>query len=556
MTPPLGRRDALALVALLLLAAALPLAMAAAAGAVGVPSNDDWIYELGAAGLYGSGSAAMPGHTAAAVGQLALVQPLLWLSGGASWAYTAFGLLAGALGVGAAYLLARWSGLGPGAGALAGLLLVACPGFARETATFMTDVPALSLELLSLLLGAVWLRGGRRSALAASLAVGVLGVTVREFAIAAPAAVLVVSWARSRPAGRPLLLAAFALTAAAVLTVLTLLGSPAVHGGIGAPAAFRLYLMGPALVTLAAFLLPALLLAIGRRLATIRPFHLVYGLVLVGLAFAIPTLDPLVGQMWMANGLVGDGLRMGPRDRVIPQLAWTLSLALAVAAAVLLATLTVRWAGRRLAGVGTLPAAWVRFAGIFQGPMALLLVFAVGYAAEIAVYVSMAAYPLDRYLWPMAPVLAVILLRDVGGDRSPRWSRVLGGGALAWLGASALLIAANSFAYDAARWRAGEAAVAMGYVPETVDAGYEWVGYHTGGRPVTPPPSYGVTWYDDGYLPAAPCAFVSNGPLQIAGYRLVRVDQTPYRQYLLAGPFEPLYLYGAESAACPVPPTP
>ncbi len=155
-------------------ACGLPLAMMAVAGGVGIPSDDDWIYILGADNLYRHGSPAMPGHTAAAVGQIVLVQPLLWLSGGGTWAYTAFGLLASLVAVAATYLLARWF-VGPGLAALAALLLVAFPGVARLAPTFMTDVPALALELLSLLLGGAWLRTGRRSALAASLAVGVAG---------------------------------------------------------------------------------------------------------------------------------------------------------------------------------------------------------------------------------------------------------------------------------------------------------------------------------------------------------------------------------------------
>ncbi len=160
MNPALGRRDAVVLLALVLLGAGVPLALAAAAGALGVPSNDDWVYRLGADAVYRSGAITMPGHTATAAGQILLVQPLLWLSGGAPWAYPAFGLGMAALGIAAAYLLAR-SVVGPGAAAMAAILVIAFPGFARESASFMTDVPTFALEMVSLLLGTVWLRSGR-----------------------------------------------------------------------------------------------------------------------------------------------------------------------------------------------------------------------------------------------------------------------------------------------------------------------------------------------------------------------------------------------------------
>ena len=67
----------------------IPLWMAAAAGTIGLPGNDDWIYMRAASSLFRTGNIDMPGHTAASVGQLALVQPLLWLSGGDPCAFTA-----------------------------------------------------------------------------------------------------------------------------------------------------------------------------------------------------------------------------------------------------------------------------------------------------------------------------------------------------------------------------------------------------------------------------------------------------------------------------------
>jgi hypothetical protein len=43
----------------------------------------------------GTQAVAMPDHTAASVGRLVMVQPLLWLSGGNTWAFTALGLVMG-----------------------------------------------------------------------------------------------------------------------------------------------------------------------------------------------------------------------------------------------------------------------------------------------------------------------------------------------------------------------------------------------------------------------------------------------------------------------------
>src|SRR5207237_4804747 len=147
---------------------------------------------------------------------------------------------------------------------------------------FMTDGPAFAFEMLSLWLGMEWLRGGRRSTLAASLLVGVIGVSIREFAIAAPVAVLAVSLLRSRPGERLLLLTISVVAAGAVATILALVGSTAIHGGLGQPELVRLILLGPALTTVAAGLLPEIVPAVGRRLATFSPVDLLLGVVMVG----------------------------------------------------------------------------------------------------------------------------------------------------------------------------------------------------------------------------------------------------------------------------------
>jgi hypothetical protein len=159
----LGRRDAVALAGLGLVAIGIPLWMSAAAGGIGFPSNDDWVYVRGALSLFRTGAIDLPGHTAATVGQLALVQPLLWLTGGAMWVFTAFGLAMGLIAVVSTYLLARRF-VGAGSAVFAVAVLLVYPGLARQMATFMTDLPACALSTLCLLLGS----GGSREVADAS----------------------------------------------------------------------------------------------------------------------------------------------------------------------------------------------------------------------------------------------------------------------------------------------------------------------------------------------------------------------------------------------------
>jgi hypothetical protein len=151
----------------------------------------------------------------------------------------------------------------------------------------------------------------------------------------------------------------------------------------------------------------------------------------------------------------------------------------------------------------------------------------------------------------MVPAASIRLLRGPAQPSHFGRSRAFAHGAFAWLVASAFIVAANSFAYDAARYREGEAAVALGYDARTVDAGLEWVGYHASGVGNSGSGTYGLTWYDDNWSSYRPCAVLSNSPLDGGALTLIRVDRSAYLWFLFFGPAEPLYLYGSLADGCP-----
>ena len=217
---PTSAKDIWPLAVLVATGVSIPLFMAATAGAIGLPSNDDWVYRRAAESLFGNGALDMAGHTASAIGQIALVQPFLWLSGGEPWAFMAFGLTMASIGIASTYLLARRF-VAMASAVFVVLLLLAFPGFMRASATFMTDVPAYALAMLCLLLGARTLQGdGGRLTLLASLVVGVFAVSIREFAVAAPLAVLIATWAQGRPSERAWLAAMSIAVFAGLVVVL------------------------------------------------------------------------------------------------------------------------------------------------------------------------------------------------------------------------------------------------------------------------------------------------------------------------------------------------
>jgi hypothetical protein len=243
----------------------------------------------------------------------------------------------------------------------------------------------------------------------------------------------------------------------------------------------------------------------------------------------------------------------GERAPVFSDTAWALFQHLALFAGILLAALISMRGARALAGVSSFSTAVLLMRRFMRQQNAALVLFVVLYAGELVAYTQYGPI-VDRYLYPLIPVAGILLLGGIEKPFEVSRSLALVHSAVGWLAVSAFLLAANSLAYDVARFRAGNTAVAMGYRSEVVDAGYEWVGFQAHGIGRLTPTNYGLNWYDE-FLPASrPCALISNGPLGGDTLRLIRIDHSAYRQFLYFGPAQPLFLYGMIDAGCPVPP--
>jgi hypothetical protein len=230
----------------------------------------------------------------------------------------------------------------------------------------------------------------------------------------------------------------------------------------------------------------------------------------------------------------------------------------------LLAALAFNWGQRTVAVVNSFTAAKHHLIGLPRSQGGLLLVFMVAYAAELIAFASV--YGIwDRYLYPLVPAAAILLLR--GRPHTSRFGRSLAfsHAGFVWLAASAFVVAANSFAYDAARWREGQAAAGLGYDARTIDAGYEWVGFHAVGDGRQGDGDRGQAWFEELMWPNPVCAVLLNSladdgeplldesavPLDEGDAKLLRINRSAYRKYLFFGPAQPLYLYGLVSDRCP-----
>lgn len=544
------RDDVAALAVLSLIGVGIPFGLAAAAGAIGIPTLDDWLYMRAANGLLNTGAVEMVQHSAAVIGQLLLVQPFLWLSGGDAWAFTAFGLVMTSVGITCTYLVARRY-IGIASAALVALLIVAFPGFLRESASFMTDVPAYALIMLSLLLGTRWFQGdGGRVTLLLAVAAGLLAVSIREFAIAAPVAILLAAWGRNRADERWWLAWLTGITLVViVLVVVAASGANRVAPGTpGKSVILSFAFLGAAFATLALVLLPALVLFASSRMATVRP-QIVAAASIASMLVVLAPTGPLLGNVWTPNGIGGDLLLGGYRDRIFGGRLWPVFEQLAIFAAVLAISLIFSRARRRPIRGEAMPVVRSRALEVARGSNALLVLFVALYGAELIVYPPFGPI-LDRYLYPMVPAAAILLLQRSDTVAFGR-SLAISHGTLAALAIAAVALAANSFAYDAARWREGEATIAMGYDARVIDAGYEWVGFHTDEARILEDMPFVLNWYYEAVPADPPCAIVSNSLLADGVLTLVHVNKAAYSRYLFIGPAEPFYLYAAPTDGCP-----
>jgi hypothetical protein len=178
---------------------------------------------------------------------------------------------------------------------------------------------------------------------------------------------------------------------------------------------------------------------------------------------------------------------------------------------------------------------------------------ALGLLGVIAVNLAYRAI-YDRYLVPIVVGLAVLALDNHVAADVPRRR-------LAWTAAAfvpvlclGVISAADSQDLVDLRWTGAERLVELGYAPDTVDAGFDWVGYHYGGmarpdRAVPDLADYPPATYDTYFPEFVRCAIVSGDPTPPPGY--VLLGEVTHRR-LFGVRNTTAYLFGNTTApTCP-----
>ena len=499
-----GRRGVVAAVLALAFAAASA-GVAAVAGGWGIPHNDDWaalriaqhLADTGRFRLLGWNRPALAGQSWPAAG-------VLRLTGGGVATLQAVSLAAAALVLAAAYLLLRRF-VGAGRAALGAAVLLGTPELWLLSTSFMTDALAAALGLGSLLLGVMALQAPTRRAavvpFVGALAVGSWGVTVRDAAVAAPAAVLVTALLPRRGVD----LRALAWPSAVVLSLgvggfewwrrsLPDGDPPAVTVDLAATAGHVL----EALFWVGLVLSPVTLVVARWR----RPATWV-AIAVAGCLAAVLRLA-LARPLFPANYLSARGAYLsaglGVRAPLVPGWLWPGVCVLAVGSAGVVLSRLAALRPRREDGT----------------VLAVFLALTLGGLLGEDL-LGQATY--SRYLLVVPPVLAVFLLREPG---AVRWRRPVA--LVAGLTALAVVLTAGTLRSDAARWQAASALVAEGVDPMSIAAGQEWSGWHTAGVAVharRDAPG-DQAWWTGMFADASECWLVTLDGRPRAGYRLVR----------------------------------
>ena len=559
--------DAGILAGLVVLGVAVPIALAVWSHAFAIARYDDWAYRRVLMEFVRTGHISLVGWGAMTlVGQILWAAPFVVVLGAYPWVPGVTVAVASTIGLASAYWLAR-SVVGRARGAACAVLVLALPGVLVNTSTFMTDLPALSADLLCLALGAAALRreGTRRWAfLAASMAVGCLGFSVREFDLAAPAAVLIALGVQDARQWRGPRRHLWVYCLAGVV-VLAVCGTVYLWTGhlanaqqetAGPPTAAGLRAVGEAYFTLALFVSPFLPAAVRRSWRTSSlglPVGLAQPAVVfaVGLALLASGHGVFTGNYLAQQGMSTNASLPGGRPELFAGPVWRLLELVGLAAGSALAFVAANATRDLVRTRSRLPISEKSIVMLFTWLSAAGLVL-YGLFVRAAIF--------DRYVWALAFGAAVLLAdfssKPVAVTRpavyhEPRWGARASQAALALVAiAVGGVVALNADAYDGARWAAGQEAVRAGYLASEVDAGFDWVGSHTSapavrGRNVPGAASY-ETWYDQLFPGFKDCAFVSGS--RLAEPHLSVLGAVKYKEFGFALT-EHLYIYAVHSAA-------
>jgi hypothetical protein len=507
LTRPATGQVVIAVVVVAVVGFVLPVVISRVYGSLGIVRNDDWSYLRTLFNWVDTGHLDFNNWVSMTLlSQLVIAAPIVLVHG---HDITFIQLETAALGL-AGLCLVLWLGFVVTrrlwVATFVGVLVAVGPLWGALAVSFMTDVPAFAVSMLASALGVRAIRRQHVSLpyLVASMAAGLVGFTIRQYAAVPPIAIALVGgsmlWREgSRPRIRAFLIACGTiLFGAAVFWAFwrtiphPKAFSPELPSGHSVGA--TLY-KGTGLVRLVGLLTAPAIVAAGplrvlrRAWAVARDTTVFVGLgtiaILAFTAWASPSIA-FAGNYIAPNGILAQGVAMGHRPDIAPSGVFNLLLGIGSLAAALLVIAIVpllhllpqRWRARDLAPHDPV-----------AGFMGLVVAgYALAYFAA-----SIAGIPLyDRYVLPVVPLIAVLLLRpvpEIDGARdatrpAPARRGLAARGALALLALAVVgyVYTADSAAFDGTRWKVAVEATKAGWDRRQIRGGFEWTNFYAGTR--------------------------------------------------------------------------
>ncbi len=529
-----------------------------ATGAIDTVRNDDWAYTRVLFRLYENRELRLiEWNDKNLIGHLIWPLPLLTFTGTSIRALHVAEALLALAGLASVYAIARRF-LSEGYSLLVLGITAVFPAFVLHSSSYMTDIPALLAQMLCLLLAIIGLKQDsprRIKFFYISMFAGVWAFTIREFGISALIAAIggylvTMAWSDKKQ-----LIWSFVGIGSSIAFCLFFYFW---RVRLPAPSSFTSTDMSTVVITLtlidgmirgfftlALGVFPASLIVVARLGTRLNKLTLSVGAIVALFTFLWLFADQtiLLSNTIHATGYLSNGVIIGSRTAIVSPLTWRIfEMFTAVAGICLtLAIISLVSAGGDVRNL-------ISQAKTSGRSFILCLYFVTQIACFAAAALLRGQAPFDRYLIVLVPVSAILLLRSLANSPArPSGVLILGVAttfAVLFLTSSLLLL--NAAAFDVARWQAGRAMMAQGYAATAIDAGYEWVGFHSAdsaGENLSaavwsePKPWYSGLRFFQG---SGNCIIVSSSALSFANLRLL--EMRSYRTFAFWGSSD-LFIY-------------
>jgi hypothetical protein len=337
--------------------------------------------------------------------------------------------------------------------------------------------------------------------LAASLALGFVAISIRQYeVIPVIATLLVAGWVVTHEGNRRRLWLLLTMAGIVVIATVALLAwwsslpdslslspEPQTSGLVA-----NLVVQSGGFLRLTGLLLIPVVVWLGPSRIVRRAWNASHRITTATIAFASIWLvatyvraseTPFVGNYVDRHGVLAEDVLVGRRPLVIPaRLFDLLAVAASIAAVVLL-----------LAMVEPFTRFIVRVQNRDRTPaapgIAVLALTVAGFALAYAIAIATKLPIFDRYALPAIPLVGLLAIAAMERSvpepsanptrsASRRTRMVAAVAALTLFAGIGLAFATDSAAFDATRWRVDRATVRRGYSPLALDGGFEWISYH------------------------------------------------------------------------------